>query len=158
MTHGRHRGSHLQGLLCFVSDTFCAWRHACYLSNRPGWALDLSSVSALRVIREVLFFCFYLWIQVLKCSKCDPLCSLLEFKLLIVAGIQFVDALKPPLIFIFIGPVVPSICQWLDSEKSLPNNCSYLEQWVNFQADSDCKCNKSKCLICYSDYIYCSKF
>lgn len=56
----RHQGSHLQRLLCFVSDTFCAWRHACYLSNRPGWALDLSAVCALRVIREARFSLFFL--------------------------------------------------------------------------------------------------
>lgn len=52
----RHRGSHLQRHLCFVSDTFCAWRHACYLSNRPGWALSLSSVCCSRVNGEECFF------------------------------------------------------------------------------------------------------
>lgn len=77
----RHRGSHLQGLLCFVSDTFCAWRHACYLSNRPGWALGLSSVCSLRVIGEARFL-----LTNSSINNVQSLTCYLQFR---IAGIPF---------------------------------------------------------------------
>lgn len=54
-----HRGSHLLRLLRFVSDTFCAWRHACYLSSRRS-GVEQHFICHLCVSRESSLFSFLL--------------------------------------------------------------------------------------------------